>query len=106
LTDDLETARGVEQSLLGQLEMERTTMETLCKGLEARLRDADDIQQTLRSDNDRLNRELKVQRLAMEKLNLESHTTLRDTVESLRTSRVVEVNLLAHIQENDKIHAS
>jgi len=75
--DELETARGVEQSLLSQLEEERA----LRLSLEASLRDTDDNLRTLRIDNVRLSAELREEKMIVD------------------TSRAAQASLLAHVQE-------
>lgn len=106
LTDELQTARGVEQSLITQLEMEQEVTMALRNDLESNLRDADDTIQTLRIDNDRLKEELQEQKAAIENSRVEFHANLSNAVESFETSRVVEESLLALIDENKTKYTS
>lgn len=83
IMDELEIARGVEQSLLSQLEVERA----LRLDLEASLRSTDDDLRALRNDNVRLTAELQ-----------EEQTTAD-------TSQAAQASLLARIQEIEMKYA-
>lgn len=102
LSDELETARGVEQSLLAQLEEEREVAETVRHELEASLCACDILQ----TDNDRLSAALLEEKTAINNFRQASRTSLLNAVESLHHSRVVEADLLSKNQENERKYKS
>jgi len=124
VSEELETSRAVEQSLLSQLAEERTASQTLREDLESDLRCARDsihslqvdndrlktslqekvtamntLRHSLQVDNDRLKTSLQEKVTAMNTLRSEFHACQRKAAETLQTTQVVEDGLLAHIRD-------
>jgi predicted nuclease with TOPRIM domain len=99
VSEELETSRAVEQSLLSQLAEERTASQTLREDLESDLRCARDSIHSLQVDNDRLKTSLQEKMAAMNTLRSEFHACQRKAAETLQTTQLVEDSLLAHVRD-------
>jgi hypothetical protein len=106
VSEELETVRAVEESLLSQLAEVRAASQALHEGLESDLRRAQDNVQILRVDNDRLNTALQEERAAMNSLRSEFHTCQQKMGETLQTTQVMENSFLAHIKDIEMKYTS
>lgn len=106
LSEELETLRAIEQSLLSQLAEERTASQSLRKDLESDLRRAQDNVQILRVDNARLNTSLQEERAELNTLRSEFHASQCKAAEALQTTQVVEDSLLAHVRDIEMKYTS
>jgi hypothetical protein len=98
VSEELETSRAIEQSLLSRLADERTASQTLREDLESDLRCARDSIHSLQVDNDRLKTSLQEKMAALNTFRSEFHACQREA-ETLQTTQVVEDNLPAHIRD-------
>jgi hypothetical protein len=83
VSEELETAQAIEQSLLLQLAAERSATQAVRDGVESDLRNAQDSIQSLRNDNNRLDTTLREERAAMIALRSEFNAGQRKMSETL-----------------------